>query len=411
MRFGGTDMCLVPVLKEEESASAGTTRRIWSSSTKTSTSNTPDRLRVQPLIACHAMRVLFIFICYNLKMQIDKYQKAKYIFVVGIGGSDLASKAVWSAMTLHKTGVEKKLFFLESPDIREYTEISNFVKNEVANLEEVVLVVISKSGKTAETLETYHKTFDILSEKFGSPISERVLIISSLGSTLWQLAEKNKIETIPWPEEVGGRWSAFTAPHTTVLSIAGLDAEAFVSSGKEMDIKCSEETEDNPAKHLAKNIYDNYEKGFDILDFFIFNSELEDLGKWCRQLIAESLGKENEEGERVGLTPTVSIGPVDMHSMLQLNLGGPKNRFTIFVKSFFEIKESINDRAYEEVSEAYKEAGLPFIKYEIEKINEREIGSFMAYMMNVTLELAKLFKVDPYGQPAVENYKKSLHNL
>jgi len=54
---------------------------------------------------------------------------------------------------------------------------------------------------------------------------------------------------------------------------------------------------------------------------------------------------------------------------------------------------------------------LPFIKYEIEKINEREIGSFMAYMMNVTLELAKLFKVDPYGQPAVENYKKSLHNL
>jgi len=343
-----------------------------------------------------------------------KYKKAKYIFVVGIGGSDLASKAVWNAMTLYSTdenrpalSVGKKLFFLESPDVREYAEIASLVKNEIIDLEEVVLIAISKSGKTAETLESYNKTFDILAEKFGSPISKRVLVISTPDSPLWQLAEKEAIEKIAWPEGVGGRFSAFTTPHTTVLSIAGLDAEAFVAGGKEIDQKYELE-ENREVEHLAKNIFDNYQKGLDILNFFIFNSELEDLGKWCRQLIAESLGKENKEGKRIGLTPTVSIGPVDMHSMLQLNLGGPKNKFTVFIRSRDEIKGSVNEKAYEDISKAYKDAGLPFIKYEIEKINERELGNFMAFMMDVTLELAKLLKVNPYGQPEVEEYKKHL---
>jgi glucose-6-phosphate isomerase len=54
---------------------------------------------------------------------IEKYQNSKFIFVVGIGGSDLASKAVWNAMTSHKPETDKKLFFLESPELREYEEI------------------------------------------------------------------------------------------------------------------------------------------------------------------------------------------------------------------------------------------------------------------------------------------------
>ena len=135
------------------------------------------------------------------------------------------------------------------------------------------------------------------------------------------------------------------------------------------------------------------------MDFFIFNSELEDLGKWCRQLIAESLST---------LTPTVSMGPTDLHSMLELYLGGPKNRFTIFIKSQREIDNSVNESAYENVVKAYGEANLPFEKYEMQEINEHELGKFMALMMAITLELARLLGVDPYDQPAVEEYKKSI---
>jgi glucose-6-phosphate isomerase len=345
----------------------------------------------------------------------EKYQNSKFIFVVGIGGSDLASKAIWNALTLHKidenkpaSSAGKKIFFLESPDSREYEEVKNFVKNKIINLEEFVLIATSKSGKTAETLEAFHKTFDILSEKFGSSTNERVIVISSPETPLWKLAEENRMEKLAWEGNVGGRFSAFTVAHITILSIAGLDADAYVAGGKEMNEKCNGKMEDNPAVHLAKNIFDSYKKGVDILDFFIFNSELEDLGKWCRQLIAESLGKENKGGEEVGITPTVSIGPTDLHSMLQLDLGGPKNKFTLFIRSLEEINGSVNESAYENVVKAYEDKGLPFEKYEMPKINEYELGKFMALMMTTTVELAKLLEVNPYNQPAVDEYKKHL---
>ncbi|MEK7635402.1 MAG: hypothetical protein AAB446_03170 [Patescibacteria group bacterium] len=321
----------------------------------------------------------------------EKYKSSKYIFVVGIGGSDLAAKAVWNAMTLHNTEFKKKVFFLESPDSREYEEIRNIVRDRIESTEEITLIAVSKSGKTTETLEVFNKTLNILSSKFGNSIDERILVISTPDSFLWKLAEEKNIECLEWEGDIGGRFSAFTIAHTTVLSIAGLDSRAFLSGSKEA------KRED--LEHLAKNIFEKYKSGFDILDFFIFNDELEDLGKWCRQLVAESLST---------FTPTVSIGPVDLHSMLELYLGGPKNRFTIFIKSLKEIEGSVNNSAYENVSTAYNEAGLPFMKYEMEKISEKELGSFMAFMMDMVIELAKLLEVNPYDQPAVEEYKKHL---
>lgn len=331
----------------------------------------------------------------------EKYQNAKFIFVIGIGGSNLASKAVWNAITLHKTETDKKILFMESPDSREYEEVDDIIKNRAASLKEIALIAISKSGKTAETLETFHKTFDILTEKFGASVNKITTIVSSPDSPLWQIAEEKDVEKLPWQGETGGRFSAFTTPHLTVLSIAGLDSYAFVQGGKEMAEKCEKGAEDSPARHLAENIFENYKHDVNILDFFIFNSELEDMGKWCRQLIAESLSL---------ITPTVSIGPTDLHSMLELYLGGPKNRFTVFIRSLKEIDNSINESAYKNVTVAYEKAGLPFEKYEMPEINEYEIGKFMALLMETTIELAKLLEIDPYGQPAVEEYKKNISN-
>lgn len=329
---------------------------------------------------------------------LDKYKKSKFIFVVGIGGSDLASKAVWNALTLHKTDIYKKILFLESPDTREYEEIENLVENEIKTPEEFCLVAISKSGQTLETLEAFNRTSKILRDRFGELLNSRTLIISTKDSPLWKIAEEKNMDKIEWEGNIGGRFSAFTIAHTTVLSIAGLDSEAFVAGSKEVETKYQEEASD-PISNLAQNIFDNYKKGLTILDFFIFNSELEDLGKWCRQLIAESLSL---------ITPTVSLGPTDLHSMLELYLGGPQNRFTIFIESRDEIEGSVNESAYENVTKAYNKAGLPFMKYEIDKINEKDLGTFMAFMMKATVELAKLFEINPYDQPAVEAYKKNI---
>ena len=338
---------------------------------------------------------------------IEKLKNAKYIVAIGIGGSDLAAKAVWQALTLHRSDIQKKIYFLESPDSREYEEFDYIVREKMISPEDFALVVTSKSGETKETLDTFDKIFEMLTQKFGRPVSDRMLAITSPSGALFKVAESKNISILPWEGDIGGRWSAFTVAHTTVLSLGGLDADAFLAGGDEMKKR---NEEGGASKAAASNVFDAYQNGADILDFFFFNAELEDLGKWCRQLIAESLGKENKNGEKIGITPTVSIGPVDLHSMLQLNLGGPKNRFTFFVRSLKEIEGSINESAYENTINAYAEAELPYEKYEMTEINERELGKFMAYLMAVTVELATLLLVDPYNQPAVEEYKKHLTN-
>ena len=49
---------------------------------------------------------------------------------------------------------------------------------------------------------------------------------------------------------------------------------------------------------------------------------------WYQQLVGESLGKLNK-----GITPIISIGPKDNHSLLQLYLDGPKDKFFTFFNS------------------------------------------------------------------------------
>lgn len=339
---------------------------------------------------------------------IDHFRLTKYVFVIGIGGSDLASKAVWNAITLHKPIMDKKLFFLESPDTREYEEAKYFIENEDTAPGDLCLIVISKSGETRETLSAFENIFEMLSGKFGRPIKERVIAVSTPGTKLWQMANENGFINIPWEDNIGGRWSAFTSPHKTVLTVAGLDARGFVKSGIDFDQVFMQKSEENMAFLLAKNIFNHYKKGFDILDFFFFNSELEDLGKWARQLIAESLGKTNKHGKKVGIVPVVSIGPTDLHSELQLILGGPKNRFTLFVRSLKEVENTVNESAYQNTIKAYEDADLPFEKYEMPEINERELACFMASMMATTIFLSEMLGVNPYDQPEVEEYKKHL---
>jgi len=337
--------------------------------------------------------------------EIDKFKTAKIIFMIGIGGSNLAAKAVWNALTLHNSEIEKKIIFLEAPDEREYLEARKLI-DEIQNLEDFVLATVSKSGETRETLETFKNISEILLQKFGEKFSERSFVVSTESSTLWKLSSDKGIRCIPWEKNIGGRFSAFTVAHTLVLEIAGLDTKTFIKEGKEMEETCK--LENSPAKNLADKIFESYKNGVEILDFFIFNSELEDLGKWCRQLIAESLGKKNKKGERIGIVPTVSIGPTDLHSILQLDLGGPRNRFTIFIKSTKEIDEVMNESSYKNTKEAYEKTSLPFEKFEMSEINEGEIGKFMSLMMQTTISLGELLEVDIFDQPEVEEYKKNL---
>ena len=157
------------------------------------------------------------------------------------------------------------------------------------------------------------------------------------------------------------------------------------------------------------------QKKISLLNEFYFAPELESLGKWYRQLVGESLGKSHD----VGITPIVSIGSTDLHSMAQLYFGGPRDKFTNLIrveneqgtaalaKSFFKIMNAI----YGGVRAAYIKNQLPFTEIIFEDISEHTLGAYMQFKTMEIMYLGRLMDVNAFDQPAVEDYKEETRKL
>ena len=65
---------------------------------------------------------------------------------------------------------------------------------------------------------------------------------------------------------------------------------------------------------------------------------------WCQQLIAESLGKNGK-----GIIPVLSIAPRDHHSLLQLYLDGPRDKFFYIFSKNEKTKSNTNNNLFDKV--------------------------------------------------------------
>lgn len=134
-------------------------------------------------------------------------------------------------------------------------------------------------------------------------------------------------------------------------------------------------------------------------------------------------GKCGKNGK--GITPTVSVGSVDLHSVAQLYLGGPKDKVTTFVytepdnsliledASRYPLVPNIEGKSIDQITHAiiggtkaaYLKAGLPYMEYVLEKLTAYELGAFLQFKMCEMMYLGKLMEVNTFDQPEVELYK------
>ncbi len=353
-------------------------------------------------------------------------QKLKNIVVIGIGGSNLGTMAVYEALQ-HKTKPE--ILFLDTVSSLKIKQTA-FTLNKLKP-QEFVIVAVSKSGTTTETISNLEALISLLKQK-KADIKKRIVCITEENSKLWKLAD-NKLAI---SKMVGGRYSVFSAVGLLPLYLAGIDIDKLHKGA-------ARAVTDNVQKNINKNfsivsaglIYLHNQKGINIHNTFIFNPELESLGKWYRQLMAESIGKKkNLKGKvvRKGITPIVSIGSTDLHSMAQLYFGGPKDKFTNIVYgkndtivsvsknlSFDGLISNIKGKSFENimnaifggVKAAYKKNNLPYLIIELGKISEQSLGYYLQFRMIEMMYLAQLLKVNAFNQPSVEDYKKETRKL
>jgi glucose-6-phosphate isomerase len=374
------------------------------------------------------------------KIKQRKNPELKYIVVVGIGGSNLGTMALYQALRgldvfMHQDAA--RIIFLDTVSPTLILGAINFINDKVKAPEELLINVISKSGDTTETVANYEVIYDALKKKFGDKINERFVFTTDRDSKLWQAAQAKNLDVVEIPAVVGGRYSVFSAVSMFPLGLSGFDINGFWEGAGEMSKRCTQlDVYQNPALASAILTYVNYTRGFNIYNSFYFNPELKSLGRWYNQLMAESIGKEfnlNNEKVNIGITPIISLGSVDLHSMATLFLGEPKNKFTQFIHaaerdnmtavpkelSLPGLVDDISGKSLADimgaifygVKIAYLKNGLPYSEIVMHDISEHTLGQYLQLKMCETMYLARLFGVNAFDQPKVEDYKRETREI
>lgn len=311
----------------------------------------------------------------------------RHILLIGIGGSNLGAKAIYDALygafDALETARFPKMLFADTVDPEYGNRLQKFLNG--ARPEELLAIAVSKSGATMESVENLKL----------APAGASIVFITNRGSVWWKEAETRGALCLEIPKDVEGRFSVFSAAGLFPLRSAGIDITALREGAARVA----------PVDALpsAATLYLHYRNGKNIHDTFFFHPELESLGKWYRQLLAETCGKDGK-----GITPTTSVGTTDLHSVGQLYLGGPHDKVTTFVttKTSHEVSA-----IYEGVKKTYLNHGIPFMEAVLPDLSPRSLGAFMQFKMYEVVFLAKLLGVNPLDQPDVEVYKNAARTI
>ena len=317
---------------------------------------------------------------------IRKFYKYKNIVVIGVGGSILGTKTIYS---FFKDKIKKNLFFFDNLDRHLHLQFKR-----LKNLKNSCFIIISKSGNTLETLTNLNLIFS------KSLLKGKLVIISEIkNSSLMNIANKYNAEVIKYRNFISGRYSVLSEVGMFPAALMNLNISKFKNLRKLIHNKYFISSLINS----VSSIYTLNQQGVKNSVVLNYDSRLNDLCLWYQQLVGESLGKKGK-----GVTPIVSTCPKDHHSLLQLYLDGPKDKFFTFFNSFAnrskKVKSILNAQC-EATKSIFKKKKIPYRHFIFKKNDESELGSIFTFFILETILLGRLMNINPYDQPAVEEVK------
>lgn len=363
------------------------------------------------------------------------------ILVLGIGGSALGGIAVteallkpyWNLLPVEKRNKFPRIFFLDNIDPDQITGLLDLL-----DLKKTLVNVITKSGSTAETMSQYMIVKDIMERELGDDYRKNIVATTDKKTgILRQLADQEGYKTFVVPDDVGGRFSVFSAVGLLPFALVGIDIDEIISGVKDMDLalKNTDIWENIAAQNALIHYLMDTHKGKKLSVMMPYSSRLRYISDWYVQLWAESLGKEfNNDGEKVncGPTPLKALGATDQHSQIQLYNEGPNDKVINFIRvdefdnvveipKIFEYTgigylggKTINDLINAE-ADATKVALVDFERPNVTISLPSVNGYFVAqllYMLEVQTAIAgELYGINTFNQPGVEQAKNYTYAL
>lgn len=363
------------------------------------------------------------------------------ILVLGIGGSALGGLAVteallkpyWNFLSEEQRNGLPRIFFLDNIDPDLMTSLFDFL-----DLEKTLVNVITKSGSTAETMSQFMIVKKLLQDKLGDDYRKNIVATTDKKTgILRQIAEQEGYKTFVVPDDVGGRFSVFSAVGLLPFALVGLDIDEMVNGIKDMDLalKNTDITKNIAAQNALIHYLLDTEKGKSLSVMMPYSSRLKYVSDWYVQLWAESLGKnKDKEGNdvNIGPTPIKALGATDQHSQIQLYNEGPNNKVINFIRvsnfdnvldipNIYEYTgigylggKSINQLLNAEADStrvALTDYQRPNVTITIDKVDGYNVAQLM-YMLEVQTAIAgELYNINAFNQPGVEQAKNYTYAL
>ena len=363
------------------------------------------------------------------------------ILVLGIGGSALGGIAVteallkpyWNLLTSEQRNGLPRIFFLDNIDPDTVTGLLNII-----DLRKTLVNVITKSGSTAETMSQFMIVKNILERELGDDYRKNIVATTDKKTgVLRQIAEQEGYKTFVVPDDVGGRFSVFSAVGLLPFALVGIDIDEIVNGIKDMDLALK--NLDIHHNIAAQNALIHYlmdtEKGKNLSVMMPYSSRLKYVSDWYVQLWAESLGKnKDKEGNEVqtGPTPIKALGVTDQHSQIQLYNEGPNDKVITFIRvkefennleipAIFEytgigylggktINRLINAEA-DSTRAALTDSLRPNITLTLPKVDGYHVAQLL-YMLEIQTAIAgELYNINTFNQPGVEQAKNYTYAL
>ncbi len=363
------------------------------------------------------------------------------ILILGIGGSALGGIAVteallkpyWNLLTSEQRDGAPRIFFLDNIDP---DTINGML--DVLDLSKTLVNVITKSGSTAETMSQFMIVKDRLEKELGDDYRKNIVATTDKKTgILRQIAEQEGYKTFVVPDDVGGRFSVFSAVGLLPFALVNIDIDELMSGVKDMDLalKNTDIKENIAAQNALIHYLFDTQKGKNLSVMMPYSSKLKFVSDWYVQLWAESLGKDkNKNGEAVniGPTPLKALGATDQHSQIQLYNEGPNDKVINFIRvgefdttleipKIFEYTgigylggKTINqlmDAEADSTRVALSDYNRPTITMTLPKVNGYYVGQLL-YMLEVQTAIAgELYNIDTFNQPGVEQAKNYTYAL
>ncbi|MCR8613027.1 MAG: glucose-6-phosphate isomerase [Mycoplasma sp.] len=364
----------------------------------------------------------------KLSKKLKEVDQIEVLVVIGIGGSYLGAKSAIDFVNGMRP-IEKHvevIFLGTSLSSIEMGQIMNYVKDK-----KFAINVISKSGTTTEPAIAFRMLKKLLIEKEGKNNANELISVTTDANKgiLLKQALLNKWEAFVIPDDIGGRYSVFTAVGLLPMAVAGLDIKSLMKGAKNAySLYSKKDLKNNIAYKYAVSRY-ILGKKFPVEMFISYEPSFANIQEWLKQLFAESEGKQSR-----GILPTSAIFTRDLHSLGQFIQEGSKIMFetsidvehpTMDIKLFkddenhdglnylskYSLNE-INEIAKIGTIEAHALVGkVPNIQIKLLENNEANLGSLFYFFMRAAAMSSYLHGVNPFNQPGVEVYKSNMFKL